>query len=395
MLRSMNLFLILLNFSFASMTHMPDIEAPSWRYQIPSPWALQSQEPGLAEPWEVMLTVGPRNLEWLKLLNSRLPADQRIDLYPPGTAKGIPIDDPLKYNAEILNTRLSTLQTEIPSVLKNIIFGQGALPEVLPVDLDTYKTWAKKTDSLYSLGLRWRMMQPYIYYYRQNKVNDFRGLYNLKKMVDTGTQVPVAQLKTWVRDVCANSTQSLPPCDRELARVANRTQLLQIYAKYKPSAEAAYNAFFDVQVPRRDVSLNGMFLAMPFQTHADPVINQFVERNIEDEFKWVTGFLNITITPTGTANVVFLPAVTPHVDSLGGNNIVMNSEIALESWDAQYTIRHEFGHVLGFPDCYMEFYDDGEAAFVNYQFDTKNLMCSRAGRFNATNEAALKKAYGL
>jgi hypothetical protein len=392
----MSIILLLLGFSFASMNHIPDGEAPSWRYHLPAPLIDEVDEGAMREPWELMLSVGPRNLEWLKLLNANLPDGQKIDLYPPGTSKGIPIEEPLKYNAAILNERLRVLQTEMPATLKEIIFGQNALPTSLPVDLETYKTWAKKTDSAYSLGLRWRMMQPYISYYRQNKVNDFRGLHYLKKAEIDGTVVPVAQLKVWVRDVCANAKQALDPCDRELVKVANRTELLQIFAKYRPQSQAAYDEFFSVQVQRPDVKiLSPLSLVMPFRTHANPIINDYVKSNIEDEFKWVGGFLNIVITPTAAANVVFLPAVTPHVDSLGGDNITMSSEVPLASWDTMYTMRHEFGHVLGFPDCYMEFYDDTESAFVNYQFDVKNLMCSRAGRFNAVNEAALKKAYGL
>ena len=397
----MKIFLLLLSFisassSFASLKHIPDGEAPSWRYHLPIPLAEQIDDGSFVEPWEQLLRVGPRNLEWLKLLNANASPENKIDLYPPGSSKGIPIEEPLKYNVQILNERWSVLQNEMPPVLKDIILGTGPLPKALPVDVEVYRTWAKKTDSAYSLGLRWRMMQPYIGYLRQNKVNDFRGLHYIKKAEQDGSVIPVPQLKIWVRDVCANAKQSLSPCDRELAQVSNRVQLMQIFAKDRMQSQTGYDDVFAVQVTRSDVQVVApLSLQMPFQTHANPIINDFVKSNIEDEFKWLGGFLKINITPNGTANVVFMPAVTPHVDSLGGDNIVMSSEVPLDSWDTMYTMRHEFGHVLGFPDCYMEFYDDTESAFINYQFDVKNLMCSRAGRFNAVNEAALKKAYGL
>ena len=45
--------------------------------------------------------------------------------------------------------------------------------------------------------------------------------------------------------------------------------------------------------------------------------------------------------------------------------------------NVQWTIRHEFGHVLGFPNCYLEFYDNDTATMVSYQLDVTNLMCSR------------------
>src|SRR5437868_239991 len=101
----MTTLLLILNFASASMTHYtPDIEAPSWRYKIPAPLSLQSQDGAMLEPWEAMRTIGSRNLEWLRLLNANLPADQKIDLYPVGSMKGISIEDPLRYNDAILNT---------------------------------------------------------------------------------------------------------------------------------------------------------------------------------------------------------------------------------------------------------------------------------------------------
>lgn len=41
-------------------------------------------------------------------------------------------------------------------------------------------------------------------------------------------------------------------------------------------------------------------------------------------------------------------------------------------------IAHEFGHVLGFPDCYIEFFDDAKKELVYYEILQKetNLMCS-------------------
>ncbi len=39
---------------------------------------------------------------------------------------------------------------------------------------------------------------------------------------------------------------------------------------------------------------------------------------------------------------------------------------------------HEFGHVLGFPDCYIEFFDDSKKELVYYEIakSSNNIMCS-------------------
>jgi predicted Zn-dependent protease len=71
----------------------------------------------------------------------------------------------------------------------------------------------------------------------------------------------------------------------------------------------------------------------------------------------------------------------------------MNSNSSLDEYDVRWTIRHEYGHVLGLPDCYIEFYDRTEKVIINYQIDTTNLMCSRKGHLQPIHVAELQKAY--
>jgi hypothetical protein len=82
------------------------------------------------------------------------------------------------------------------------------------------------------------------------------------------------------------------------------------------------------------------------------------------------------------------------VDKLGGNEITMDKNAPLSEYEVQWTIRHEFGHVLGFRDCYLEFYDSTEKAIVSYQFDVTNLMCSRQGHLKEIHYQELKRLYG-
>ena len=41
---------------------------------------------------------------------------------------------------------------------------------------------------------------------------------------------------------------------------------------------------------------------------------------------------------------------------------------------------HEFGHILGFNDCYLEFYDVDTNELIYYELNTKNLMCSLSSK---------------
>ncbi|WP_374074520.1 hypothetical protein [Bdellovibrio bacteriovorus] len=407
------LFIILNVFGIAAVAapfkahhlHLPDLESPSANYpeKLKSPFIIFNEK---AEAWQTVLQVGPRNLQWLALLNAhRAPAD-KIELTTPGTSKGIPIETPMRYNDPILNERWNLIEKDLPAELKSVLLSSDPLPTTLNVPVDTYKQWAKKIDALYSTALRWRGMKNYISYYRELKVYDFRGLHFLAKMGDADAKkeleqiatLPAArqeELKQWVFGVCSNALEAMEPCLEQLKESLAKNALFDLYQTHKTRAAALYDSFFVVQVPRSDITTTGTSLTMNFRSDADDKINQFVKINVEDEFKWLQGFLKIVTAPFAAANIAFKPGVVAHVDSVGGNNIVMNSEISLDSWDSQWTLRHEFGHVLGFPDCYIEFWDDSEAAYISYQFDVDNLMCSRAGRFNSRNEQEMKKAYGI
>jgi hypothetical protein len=76
-----------------------------------------------------------------------------------------------------------------------------------------------------------------------------------------------------------------------------------------------------------------------------------------------------------------------------GNTIVIDRNTDIDEYEVRWTIRHEFDHVLRLPDCYIEFYDQELGAAVNYQIDTSDLMCSRAGNINQRIVDELKRVY--
>ncbi|MEO0335876.1 MAG: hypothetical protein AAF202_05760 [Pseudomonadota bacterium] len=122
---------------------------------------------------------------------------------------------------------------------------------------------------------------------------------------------------------------------------------------------------------------------------------QFLKDNIEDEFSFEGFQLQVEFSNSRSSGVFveWLPDVTPHVKGLGSDHIVMNSRDSLSDWNTQWTIRHEFGHVLGLPDCYIEFYEADKNVITNYQIDVDDLMCSRAGVINQRIVDELNRAY--
>jgi hypothetical protein len=71
----------------------------------------------------------------------------------------------------------------------------------------------------------------------------------------------------------------------------------------------------------------------------------------------------------------------------------MDENRNIQDYDVKWTIRHEFGHILGLPDCYVEFYDAKKAVMIDYQIDITNLMCSRRGHLQAKHYEELKRNY--
>ncbi len=89
--------------------------------------------------------------------------------------------------------------------------------------------------------------------------------------------------------------------------------------------------------------------------------------------------LSIELVSEKTADVIELIPTNRTVSYVPDNNNrqVYLSQI-LDSYSMKRVLVHEFGHVLGFPDCYTEFYDTEKNSLIYYEIsqDNTNIMCS-------------------
>jgi hypothetical protein len=134
-------------------------------------------------------------------------------------------------------------------------------------------------------------------------------------------------------------------------------------------------------------------MIFPFLDPNHSILQSFLQSNIEDEWK-VSGWnLLLSFRKNAAARVEFEAGTVPHVNRIGGDVITMDENSSLDDYGVQWLIRHEFGHVIGFPDCYIEFYDSAVGEIISYQIDTTNLMCSRRGHLLPEHLTQLQRAY--
>lgn len=76
----------------------------------------------------------------------------------------------------------------------------------------------------------------------------------------------------------------------------------------------------------------------------------------------------VTILPTGK-DISYVP---------DNNNRLVYLSTMQDPQTQRRVLAHEFGHVLGFPDCYIEFFDDSKKELVYYEIskNNTNIMCS-------------------
>lgn len=359
------------------------------------------------DPLSEILNFGKRNLQWIDLINANRDEANKLELSTPENQIGYPIDSPRESNREIVSANFTAFKAQIPQEIAAVLFTTVALPINPPTDDQTFLKYALDFDRIYQAASRWLLQEPYLWQYSSFARKDVRGYHflareeNLNDKLTTWASQPDAiraKLTPWLVNICYNGGASLNSCRTELAGNKKAANAKAFYDKYVNAARKLYEGFFAVQNPRQDAnytSANPNQFVLPFKTPALKDVENWLRDNIQDEWRF-NGFqllLNFILPGTGSAYVTFDPGATPHVDGLGGSHITMDANRNIQEYTSRWTIRHEFGHVIGFPDCYIEYYDSEREVMINYQIDITNLMCSRRGHLQEQHITALQKAY--
>ncbi len=349
--------------------------------------------------------MGERFLAWLSYINDHRPVGQKISLTSPETTIAYPIDQPTLSNPDIILARFNELKSTIPQWMSKIIFEKEDFISELPVTDREFIKIGFQLDRNYQGASRWLLQEPYLSEYGELRTKDVRGYYFLTHDKDLETKFQnwtdqSEEIKNSVlgnlKGMCLN-TETAKKCESKISEAKTEgDKLRSLYQTYLPKSTKLWNSFFELGEQREDIEwTEANQMKVPFQKPETNDILNFLKDNIEDEWRFNDWKLTLDFTQGGfgTPKVEFVAGATPHVESLAGNTITMDANSPLTEYGVQCTIRHEFGHVLGLPDCYVEFYDSDQKAMVNYQLDITNLMCSRRGHIKQIHVDALKAAY--
>jgi len=358
-----------------------------------------------------VISLGERNLKWLEHINSFRPANEKLSFTSKDSQRGVPIDDPFEYNPPLIQRKLTDLRPQVPEAMRKILFDNREFTKEPPVEITEYLGWSRELDRIFQTALRWRTMAPWLGYLAGRRHNDLRGWYFLSRLENRAEKLrnfaslnPLlkAKIQGWLVNMCFNdsgSGDSPEECARSVSSmITNNHDLEAYYQSRAPHSSSMYAGYFNIPANafRREVrwerGANGQVrVVAPFLDPGNVAVRAFLKNNIEDEWRFQDWRLELPFVAAGSVpRVVFRPGVTPNVNGLGGDTITMNSQQPLTEYDAQWTIRHEYGHVLGFPDCYVEFYEQERNTIVNYQFDIDNLMCSRRGHIQERHLIEMK-----
>ncbi|MES2527284.1 MAG: hypothetical protein V4598_09355 [Bdellovibrionota bacterium] len=366
---------------------------------------IMTEEEVQIERW---LAIGKRNLQWVDFVNASRSADRQLSLSSAATQNGNGPSAPRFYNFKLIKEKWGVVSDLLPKSLKAVVLEGKPFTTDLGVTDREFMEWLFQIDSAYQIAARYKLMLPYLEEMKGQAAYDVRGYLQLSdeenldaKLSDFEnlSDLKQSRLTRSLIMVCMNSEKKRPDCRKELnAALANKS-LVDFKNQYMPAGEGLYNYFFTIAGTRPDgvwTSADPNSLIFPFANPKNDAVLSFLRDNIEDEWKWEGWQLKLNFVdsedPTMT-HIVWEEGATPHVDNAPGTTITMDANTPLSEYDVQWTIRHEYGHVIGFVDCYHEFYDEEEEAFVSYQLDVTNLMCSRRGKLKESHFTELKRAY--
>jgi hypothetical protein len=366
---------------------------------------------------EAIIHSGARALAWVDQLQANVPVAEREQIWRRIDRVGHEASPsaPMIYNPGIISSLYEEARAELLPGLADILEGSGDLPPALPrgIALSDAMPAIRKVHTAYSRASRWIMLSQWRSQLAKG-ARDFRPWLRLNAEKDAllGLARTWPDVSTVARENLANLAisscpiggQSETKCRRDARRIIrsdnadNAVRWLEgVFAR----GQSAYDEKFNVPSPHSGTSVTreGDVLKLKFFTQNIPAqILQWIADEVA--LAWNNATLQVEVSADalpwpgfGNVRVLWEAGALPHVNGIGGSEITMDANTPLWLEHTRIVMQHEFGHVMAFPDCYTEFWDDENEAFMFYTLDPADRMCALSGETVPRHGAELTRAY--
>lgn len=356
----------------------------------------------LTDDMKVALQWGRRLNKWIQHLNTYRDSEHLL-VTKNGAAKGRPIENPMRYSSKIISEQLQKAKERIPTSIQNLLQDPStSFPNTLSVTDDEFRKMIRNLKAAYSWSSRWIHSWPDREKYA-DRGYDVRGFYALRKQNWSAKQLQQEyvflnssqkqQLQEHLIGICLNATlKNETQCQIKLQNAIQKNQLDRYYHRYFPVAQQVWDSYFTIRPEYNPyisrISENEM--QYTFQ-ETNPKIQKFIQTSVETRWKNSTWKIKVKFSANYGTQVHFAPGQTAYAPS--HHEIYFDQNDLLDDPEIQHVFAHEFGHLLGFQDCYVELYDESKDEFLVYELDTTNIMCSGAGKVQTSMIDQLRERY--
>lgn len=379
---------------------------PAGAEPTPTPKEIEESVASSKAELQPILDMGQKAVTWLNLVNSHRDVSNRLNLADKNTKNPVPPEKPNVTSVKLLLEKFNTRLEAVPVEMRPYLIEGKEFVEVPPVTDEAFIQAIRSLNNVYQGAVRWIGQEPWFNDYASNEVYDIRGIYFAKKDAafeaklndfENQTTEDKATIKQWLISMCHNSDIEKSVCQTEVEKNETEKTVKAFFDKYVEKSKKTYDEFFTAMPMRKDISWSEDKTTVT-QNFIDPKVAKvanWLKTNIEEEWQ-NQGFkllLNFVEENPISPYLEFVKGVTPHVSGANWEKITMDPDYSLDDYNTQWTIRHEFGHVLGFPDCYLEFYNKEEKTMTYYTIEPDNLMCAWGGKLQPSHEVQLRTAY--
>lgn len=353
-----------------------------------------------------IIETGNYLINWINEINKNRSTDQKIKLTSKQSG-GIPYSSPMVTSKTLLIERYQTLISQNNFVSETLRSKILPFPNLNQIDDSDFIKFAIPFEKLTNHTIRFSTQLKNLSHYIGLKMYDVRGYLFFKEEPKRADQLNLfnqlnkteqENFRFYLINLCMSSELSEKECIQIFEKNKKYNTLYSMYQKHLKDGESFYNLFFRVTNPRSDVYFQDEATLISNFIKTNPKIDLWLQTAVEsawksDTFKLKLHFFNDNSSKTDFPHITFQKNVWAHVNEVGGNIITMDPSLDLFEERMISTIAHEYGHILGFVDCYLEFFDTNLQAMIYYELDSKNIMCSQSGSFLPIHQQLLKTKY--